>query len=138
MSKNGVELYGDSLFHINRVYEIRQSLLHFNLPTLVNLDSFFSVGQAINGMYPDISLWPFVLLTMWLPFKEQIVMIKVLILLLTILVTYFALNRRGYDKFASKQVAILYAFQDTLYINLLVNFNPELQLFTFFLLNITF
>lgn len=110
MSKNGVELYGDSLFHINRVYEIRQSLLHFNLPTLVNLDSFFSVGQAINGMYPDISLWPFVLLTMWLPFKEQIVMIKVLILLLTILVTYFALNRRGYDKFASKQVAILYGF----------------------------
>jgi hypothetical protein len=124
MGKNGVPIYVDSLFHINRIYEIRQSFLHLKLPTLVNLNSFFCIGQAINGMYPDISLWPFVLVTIWLPFKEQIVMIKVLILLLTILVTYLALSKRGYDKFISIQVGILYGFSGYSLFQFVSEFQP--------------
>lgn len=50
-------LYYDTFFHIGRVYEIRYAFQHLEFPNWLNFQSFFGIGQAVNGMYPDISLY---------------------------------------------------------------------------------
>lgn len=88
-----VSLY-DTFFHSERIYEIRLAFQQHQLPSWVNFNSFFNTGQAINGMYPDITLWPFVFLTNFLTPIHQLIAIKALIAGLGFIVTFLSLNKR--------------------------------------------
>lgn len=103
-------LYEDTFFHIGRIYEIRYAFQHFEFPNWLNFQSFFGIGQAVNGMYPDISLYPFVLLTMLLSPFHQVVAIQVLIAVLTIIVTYVCLTRRHVPTDISLYTSTIYTF----------------------------
>lgn len=84
----------DSFFHAERIYEIRLAFQQHTLPSWVNFNSFFNTGQAINGMYPDFTLWPFVFITNFLTPIHQIIAIRSLIAGLTFIVTFLSLNKR--------------------------------------------
>jgi len=84
----------DTFFHSQRIYELRLAFANRNLPSWVNFNSFFNTGQAINGMYPDFTLWPFVLLTNFLTPIHQIIAIKSLIAAATFIVSFLSLNKR--------------------------------------------
>lgn len=103
-------LFADTFFHIGRIYEIRYAFQHFEFPNWLNFQSFFGIGQAVNGMYPDISLYPFVLLTMPLSPFHQVVAIQVLIAVLTIIVTYVCLTRRHVPTDISLYTSTIYTF----------------------------
>lgn len=84
----------DTIFHAQRIYEIRIAFLQHQLPSWVNFNTFFNTGQAINGMYPDFTLWPFVWLTDFLTPIHQIIAIRVLIVAATFSVSFLSLNKR--------------------------------------------
>lgn len=88
-----ISLY-DTFFHSERIYEIRLAFLQHSLPSWVNFNSFFNTGQAINGMYPDFTLWPFVWITDFLTPIHQIIAIRSLIAVSTFVVTFLSLNKR--------------------------------------------
>ena len=100
----------DTRFHIGRIYDIREAFKAHSIPTWVNFDSYHGMGQAVNGMYPDITLWPFVFITNGLSFVNQVIAIKALILIATFLITYVSLVKHCFTKENSFYVAILYAF----------------------------
>lgn len=108
--KRGLPMVWDTRFHIGRIYDIREAFRAHQLPTWVNFSSYYGMGQAINGMYPDITLWPFVLITNYLTFVDQIIAIKVLILVATFMVTYISLVKHNFVKENSFYVAVLYTF----------------------------
>lgn len=110
MVKRGIPMVWDTRFHIGRIYDIREAFKAHSIPTWVNFDSYHGMGQAVNGMYPDITLWPFVFITNGLSFVNQVIAIKVLILIATFLITYVSLVKYGFTKENSFYVAILYAF----------------------------
>lgn len=99
---------GDTFFHVSRVYEIRYAFLYHELPNWLNYHSYFGLGQAVNGMYPDLMLWPLVLVTLPLPLMKQIIAIRVVILALTCLVTYLSLVKRKYQSNLAIFAAVIY------------------------------
>lgn len=104
----GTFVAGDSFFHASRIYEIRYAFLHHELPNFLNFQSFFGMGQAVNGMYPDISLWPLVLVTLPLSFIKQIYAIRLIIIFLTFIITYCSLIGQKVSKTNSLLVSIIY------------------------------
>jgi len=84
----------DTIFHSQRIYEIRLAFNSGQLPSWVNFHTFFFTGQAINGMYPDYTLWPFVFITDFLTPIHQIIAIRTIIAALSFIVTYFSLSKR--------------------------------------------
>jgi len=112
----------DTFFHSQRIEEIRLAFENHSLPSWVNFNSFFNTGQAINGMYPDFTLWPFVLLTNFLTPVHQIIAIKSLISGMTFIVTFLSLNKR-FDS----QNAILAATIFTLSGSALKDLTTEMQ-----------
>lgn len=110
MVKRGIPMIWDTKFHIGRIYDIREAFKAHRFPTWINFSSYFGMGQAVNGMYPDITLWPFVFITNSLSFVDQIIAIKVLILISTFLVTYISLLKHKFIKENSFYIAILYTF----------------------------
>ncbi len=108
--KEGIILWGDGFFHVQRILEIRYAFIHRELPNWLNFQTFFGMGQAINGMYPDISLYPLVLLTMFFSPSHQLAAINILIFTLTLIVTAISLYRRmRVDGLLSIYAAILYS-----------------------------
>ncbi|MBU7455803.1 hypothetical protein [Leuconostoc fallax] len=73
----------DSVFHVSRVFEIRESFLNGHIPGWTNIYSFSHTGQAISGMYPDFTLWPFILVTSWLSPVHQWQLILGLVMIVT-------------------------------------------------------
>ncbi|WP_367300736.1 hypothetical protein [Leuconostoc carnosum] len=70
----GVNMLSDTMtwkqdvwFHISRIHEINMALNNGQIPTLVSFNSFSSVGQAVNGMYPQLTLIVLTWMTHWLP-----------------------------------------------------------------------
>ncbi len=94
----------DTIFHSQRIYEIRLAFKAGQLPSWVNFNTFFFTGQAFNGMYPDYTLWPFVFITNFLTPIHQIIAIRTIIAAMSFVVSYFSLNKRF-----SSQNAILAA-----------------------------
>ncbi|WP_338232071.1 hypothetical protein [Companilactobacillus muriivasis] len=88
-----VSMY-DTYFHSQRIYEIRLAFQQHSLPSWVNFNTFFNTGQAVNGMYPDFTLWPFVWITNFLTPIHQQIAIKTLIYALTFIVSFISLNKR--------------------------------------------
>lgn len=108
---SGASLRGDTLFHAQRILEIRYAFQHHELPNWLNFHTFMGVGQAINGMYPDITLWPFVFVTNFLSAAHQVVIINLLILSTTLLVTTISLkNNCELDWETSFYTGIAYSF----------------------------
>ena len=110
MKTKGISMYGDTQFHAGRIYDIREAFKSHHIPMWVNFSSFYGMGQAVNGMYPDITLWPLVLLTNYLNFENQLIAIKVIILILTFVVTYLSLVKHQIGKENAFYVSILYTF----------------------------
>ncbi|MCD5437172.1 hypothetical protein LOB33_09045 [Lactobacillus delbrueckii subsp. lactis] len=59
-------------------------------------------------MYPDLSLWPLVLVTLPLSLMKQIIAIRLLILALTCLVTYLSLLKHKYQSNLAIFAAVIY------------------------------
>lgn len=112
----------DTFFHSERIYEIRLAFKQHVLPSWLNFNTFFNTGQAINGMYPDFTLWPFVLLTNFLTPIHQIIAIKTLIAAMTFIVSFLSLNKRF-----ESQNAILAATIFTLSGSALKDLTTEMQ-----------
>ncbi|WP_125587683.1 glycosyltransferase family protein [Companilactobacillus jidongensis] len=113
----------DTFFHTQRVYEIRQAFLNGNLPGWLNFNTFFSAGQAVNGMYPDFTLWPFVFITDMLSPIHQVIAIKVLIAALTYIVTFLSLNKR-YNSFNSSMAALIFTYSGAVLRDITTEFQP--------------
>lgn len=94
-----ISLY-DTFFHAERIYEIRLAFQQHTLPSWVNFNTFYNAGQAINGMYPDFTLWPFVLVTNFLTPIHQIIAIRALITGAVFVVSFLSLNKRFDSKSA--------------------------------------
>lgn len=139
-SRKGIMLYGDTAFHINRIFEIRQAFRAHDIPNWLNFVSFSQLGQAVNAMYPDITLWPLVLITNGLSFFNQILVIRSIILLLTIIVTYFSLSNRGFSSEESFLAAVIYGLSGYSLYQFIIEFQPSVAIiyaFTFPLIFLT-
>ncbi|MCT0013513.1 hypothetical protein [Weissella confusa] len=102
---NMIPAAGDTFFHVQRIYEIRESFANFKLPSFFNWMTFHHTGQAVNLMYPDVTMWPLVLITNWLSPVRQVVTIQLLTLWVSFIVTFLAGKKRfGTD------VALVLAF----------------------------
>nr|WP_134799532.1 hypothetical protein [Limosilactobacillus reuteri] len=133
-TQKGIPMIGDTKFHMWRVYEIREAFRMHQLPLWLNFSSFHSTGQAINGMYPDITLWPLVLITNNLRFIDQLVAMKLLIMISTFFVTYISLANHNLKKEDSFYAAILYTFSGYSLYQYLYEFQPGaiiIYIFTF-------
>lgn len=82
----------DTSFHISRIYEIRQSFLQNRVPGWLNFQTFNNIGQAIQGMYPDLTLWPLVYGTLWLSPVTQYNVIIFFIFLLKYFIAYYVIK----------------------------------------------
>lgn len=99
----------DPFFHTQRIYEIKCAFQNWEIPVWVNFRTFNFAGQSINGMYPDYTLWLFVLLTIWIKkVTVQVIVIKSSILLSAFYITDHTLKKRGFDKVSSVLCAWLY------------------------------
>ena len=58
-----VYLGDDLYFHIQRIYDLRASILNGNWNPLVSLNRFHQTGSAVMSLYPKINLYPMVLLS---------------------------------------------------------------------------
>lgn len=97
----------DTFFHAQRIFEVKDAISNGALPSWSNFLTFHHVGQPINGMYPDISLWPLVLVTNFLDPVQQIICIRMIIGILTYVVTFKTLSKR-YDIVSSAFAAGIY------------------------------
>lgn len=123
----------DSYFHLQRIYEIREAFLHNEIPGWLNFVTFHHLGQAINGMYPEISLWPLIYITSRFDPIHQVLVIKIFLMLLTFYVSYFSLASR-FDRDNSALIAGCYTFSGLV----LRSFYLELQLGTALALAVLF
>ena len=96
-SKPVIVSQGDTFFHASRILSMRSAFLTFELPNWVAFDTFHHVGSAIPAMYPDILLWPLVIITLGFNFIHQILLIRVLTVLITFWSAYSAL-RKGFKQ----------------------------------------
>lgn len=123
-----------TLFFILReyIYEIRMAFKAGIIPNWVNFNTFHFAGQAISGMYPDITLWPLVMVTNFFSPIDQIIAIRALITLLTFTVTVLTL-RRDFGYRDAVYVATIFTLSGfTLYV--LVNeFQPGTAIINIFL-----
>ena len=126
MKKNYVIAYGDTTFHINRIYQIRLAFLKHQIPNWLNFSTFYHAGYAINGMYPDITLWPYVFITNFLSPIKQVICIRFLIDITTFLITTLSMYYNKYNKVISVMVGIIYSLSGYL----LYTFVNELELGT--------
>ncbi|MBD5090826.1 MAG: hypothetical protein HDT49_03775 [Lactobacillus sp.] len=108
--RRGIPMIWDTWFHIGRVIDIREAFKAHQVPTWINFSSYYGMGQAINGMYPDITLWPLIFITNSFSLVNQVIAIKVLILGDTFLISYISLVNHKFKKESSFYVAILYTF----------------------------
>lgn len=139
-SRKGMMLYGDTAFHINRILEIRQAFRAHDIPNWLNFVSFSQLGQAVNSMYPDITLWPLVLVTNGLSFFNQLLAIRIIILFLTVLITYFSLFNRGFSSEESFLASIVYGLSGYSLYQFTIEFQPGVAIiyaFTFPLIFLT-
>lgn len=99
----------DAFFHTSRIQEIDYYFRHLEIPNWLNFQTFNRNGQAINGMYPDFTLWPFVLLTIGIKsIVNQVIVIKSLILIFAFLITLVSLINRKFDKVSSALVVVTF------------------------------
>lgn len=108
--RRGIPMIWDTWFHIERIIDIREAFKAHQVPTWINFSSYYEMGQAINGMYPDITLWPLIFITNSFSLVNQVIVIKVLILGGTFLISYISLVNHKFKKESSLYVAILYTF----------------------------
>lgn len=108
--RRGIPMIWDTWFHIGRVIDIREAFKAHQVPTWINFSSYYGMGQAINGMYPDVTLWPLIFITNSFSLVNQVIAIKVLILGGIFLISYISLVNHKFKKESSFYVAILYTF----------------------------
>lgn len=89
----------DVWFHLSRIHEINVALSHGQLPSMVNFNSFSSVGQAVNAMYPNGTLILLVWMTQWLSPISQYFAIMVIPILVGSVCTYVVAKRIGASSF---------------------------------------
>lgn len=133
---NGINvyLYGDTIFHSERLLEIRYYLQKFEIPNWLNFYTFYGIGQSVNGMYPDITLWPLVAITNFLSPAHQIIAIETLIIILTLFISYLSLIKNHFDKETSFYCAVIYTFSGYC----LYQFLNEMQLGTAIIMAFSF
>ncbi|MBD7895201.1 hypothetical protein H9564_05710 [Limosilactobacillus sp. Sa3CUN2] len=134
----GVKLFGDGIFHVQRILEIRNAFLHLQMPSWVNFSTFFEIGQAVNGMYPDITLWPLVLITIFLSPQHQVVAISFLIFFLTLIVTWLCLSIRTNNIEMSFYLATIYTFSGYTLYQFLNEIQPSAAIINIFVFPIFF
>ena len=113
----------DTYFHMSRIYDISQYLHNGQLPLMVDVHAFANTGQAINGMYPNFSLLPFIFVTMGLKPIAQYETITYLFILSGSLLNYFVFQKLH----ASKLQALAAVFTTFTFINIFVQSSLNLH-----------
>lgn len=134
----GVKLFGDGIFHVQRILEIRNAFLHLQIPNWVNFSTFFGIGQAVNGMYPDLTLWPLVLITNFLSPQHQIATINFLIFFLTLIVTWLSLIANKVNGEMAFYLATIYTFSGYTLYQFLSEIQPGVAIINIFAFPIFF
>lgn len=99
--QNTITWRTDSYFHFNRVHDITESIKSFSIPNVINFSSFDYTGQAVNAMYPTLTLLPFIILTAWLQPIAQYAMINFFFILAGSILNYFVFQRFNCSKVQS-------------------------------------
>ncbi|MGM5489789.1 hypothetical protein ACOZ3J_04290 [Weissella koreensis] len=107
MMQNSMTWRTDAYFHLSRIFDINNYIKNFNIPLIVNLNTFSETGQAVNGMYPFYSLTPFILLTTWLNPMKQYFAINIIYIALGSILNYFVFQKMGSNKAQSFSAVIL-------------------------------
>lgn len=98
---NSVDIY----FHLSRVYEIKQSILHGDGFPLIALNKFYQSGSAVMSIYPSYNLIPMVIMSFFV--KSFINLIYIMF----ILRNFFAFIIAFYSCYTfSRQKHISYLF----------------------------
>lgn len=135
---DGIKLYGDGIFHVQRILEIRYAFKNLSVPNWLNFYTFFGIGQAINGMYPDFTLWPFVAITNYLSPAHQMAAINFLIFFLTFFVSWMSLRKHQFDFELSFNIAIVYTFSGYCLYQFLNEMQPGVAIINIFIFPIYF
>lgn len=101
----------DIHFHWQRIWDMRESLVHRKLFPLVALNQFNQTGSAVMALYPQLGMMPIVLLS--LVIKSFIPLVYIVILLrnfFALLVAYFA----SYSYNKNRKISFIFASGYTL------------------------
>lgn len=111
LSQKGASMWGgiDPFFHTQRIYEIDYYFKHGQLPNWLNFLTFNHSGQAVNGMYPDLGLYLYVISTLWIKnVISQVIVIKSLILSTAFGITDYTLRKRGIAPAVAAAIAFVF------------------------------
>lgn len=129
LKQQGSIMAFDAFFHTSRISEIDYYFRHLEIPNWLNFQSFNRNGQAINGMYPDLTLWPFIILTIGIKsIVRQIVVIRSLILIFAFIVTLHSLIQNNFDKISAALVAVTFVLSGFYSSVLYQQFQPNTML----------
>ncbi|KPN79328.1 hypothetical protein RZ56_09790 [Apilactobacillus kunkeei] len=101
----------DLIFHWERIWDLRESLVHKHLFPLVALNRYNQTGSAVMALYPQLGMIPIVLLSFVI--KSFIPLVYTVLLLRTffaLLVAYFA----SYSYNRSRKISFIFASGYTL------------------------
>lgn len=113
----------DAYFHLSRIHDMASYIKTLQLPLMVDIHAFANTGQAINGMYPCFSLFPFIILTSALKPIAQYETIIFAFILLGSLLNYFVFQKLH----ASKLQSLTAVFATFTFINIF--YSSSLNLF---------
>lgn len=135
---SGIKLFGDSVFHIQRILEIRMAFKQGTLPCWLNFNTFYGIGQAVNGMYPDLTLWPFVAITNFMSPQYQMATINFLIFFLTLLISFLSIKSQGNGTELSFYISVAYTFSGYCLYQYVEEFQPGVAIINIFAFPILF
>lgn len=113
----------DAYFHLSRIHDMASYIKTLHLPLMVDIHAFANTGQAINGMYPGFSLFPFIIITSALKPIAQYETIIFAFILLGSLLNYFVFQKLH----ASKLQSLTAVFATFTFINIF--YSSSLNLF---------
>lgn len=110
--KSGMLYTGhDLLFHINRLEEIYQGVIHGQFIPNVSLFTFNQVGDGVNFFYPWVCIYPFVLLRLIIGDPVNSIYFGIaLFTLITLLIAHFSMRQFSHSTVQSIIFAVVYTF----------------------------
>ncbi|WP_100486867.1 hypothetical protein [Sporolactobacillus pectinivorans] len=108
--KTGMLFSGDDLsFHLNRIEEIYQSILHGSYIPNVNIYTFNQVGDGVNFFYPWMTIYPFAILRFIVHNPVNSIYTGLWILtLLTFIISYYSMEKFCRSRLQSVIFSLVY------------------------------
>lgn len=96
-------------FHWQRIYELKESIIHMNFDPLFALNGFNQTGTAVMGMYPKINIYPIVILSFFVKSYSALVNIMFIVRnFFALIIAYYSCYRYRKDRMLGFVFAISY------------------------------